>query len=65
MRVFGYPFKAIIHEKFGDGILSAVSFRSTVEKMHEDGADWVVLTLKGKFGGGLGAQRTRWTTLDG
>jgi len=48
VRVFGYPFKSIIHEKFGDGIMSAISFFSRVDKVHEDGADWVVITLKGK-----------------
>ncbi len=48
MRVFGCPITPIIHEKFGDGIMSAISMFSKVEKVHEDGADWVVLTLKGE-----------------
>jgi cyanase len=26
MQVYGFPFKAIIHEKFGDGIMSAIDF---------------------------------------
>jgi len=47
VRVFGYPLKAIIHEKFGDGIVSAISLSSRVDKVHEDGADWAVLTFKG------------------
>lgn len=33
VRVFGYPLKAVIHEKFGDGIMSAISFNATVEKV--------------------------------
>ncbi|KAL7625803.1 Cyanate hydratase [Parahypoxylon ruwenzoriense] len=29
---YGYSFKAIINEKFGDGIMSAIAFSSKVEK---------------------------------
>ena len=29
---YGYAFKAIMNEKFGDGIMSAIAFSSKVEK---------------------------------
>lgn len=29
---YGYAFKAVINEKFGDGIMSAIAFSSKVEK---------------------------------
>lgn len=46
---FGPAYKAIIHEKFGDGIMSAISFDATIEKETIDGADWVKITQRGKF----------------
>jgi len=47
--VFGYPLKAVINEKFGDGIMSAIDFRADVEKVQEKGVDRVKLTLNGKW----------------
>ena len=32
MQVYGMPLKAVIHEKFGDGIMSAIDFTLDVEK---------------------------------
>ncbi|AEO56180.1 hypothetical protein MYCTH_2300787 [Thermothelomyces thermophilus ATCC 42464] len=47
---YGYAFKAVINEKFGDGIMSAICFNSKVEKeVDETGTPWVVITLKGKW----------------
>ena len=47
---YGYAYKAIINEKFGDGIMSAVSFSTKVEKETDSGgSDWVVITLRGKW----------------
>ncbi|KAK4460688.1 cyanate hydratase [Cladorrhinum samala] len=47
---YGYAFKAVMNEKFGDGIMSAICFNSKVEKeVDEQGAAWVVITLKGKW----------------
>jgi cyanate lyase len=35
---YGYAFKAIMNEKFGDGIMSAIAFSSKVEKeVDQDG----------------------------
>jgi cyanate lyase len=47
---YGYAYKAILNEKFGDGIMSAICFSSTVDKEVDDsGASWVVITLRGKW----------------
>ncbi len=32
MQVYGMPLKSVIHEKFGDGIMSAIDFTLDVEK---------------------------------
>lgn len=32
IQVYGMPLKAVIHEKFGDGIMSAIDFTLDVEK---------------------------------
>ncbi|GAA5837788.1 hypothetical protein JCM11251_002322 [Rhodosporidiobolus azoricus] len=47
--VYGYPIKHVIHEKFGDGIMSAINFNATVDKVEKDGDSYVKLTLLGKF----------------
>jgi len=47
---YGYAYKAIMNEKFGDGIMSAICFNTNVEKeTDEAGNAWVVITLKGKW----------------
>lgn len=47
---YGYAYKAILNEKFGDGIMSAICFSTKVEKeVDEDGAAWVVITWRGKW----------------
>ena len=39
-----------MNEKFGDGIMSAISFSTKVEKeTDESGANWVVITQRGKW----------------
>jgi cyanate lyase len=32
MQVYGVPMKAVIHEKFGDGIMSAIDFTLHIDK---------------------------------
>ncbi|KAI7869853.1 cyanate hydratase [Mucor mucedo] len=49
IQVFGYPLKAIIHEKFGDGIMSAIDFKANVDKIEDPKGDRVKITLDGKF----------------
>ncbi|PGG96086.1 cyanate hydratase [Polytolypa hystricis UAMH7299] len=47
---YGYAYKAVLNEKFGDGIMSAISFSTKVEKeTDQDGNNWAVITLKGKW----------------
>lgn len=47
---YGYSFKAVLNEKFGDGIMSAIAFRTNVDKEFDDaGNPWVVITLRGKW----------------
>ncbi|KAH9986359.1 cyanate hydratase [Xylariaceae sp. FL0662B] len=47
---YGYSFKAIMNEKFGDGIMSAIAFSSKVDKeVDQDGVAWVNITLRGKW----------------
>ncbi len=49
MQVYGMPLKSIIHEKFGDGIMSAIDFTLDVEKEETSKGDRVVVTMNGKF----------------
>jgi cyanate lyase len=50
VRNYGYVYKAVVNERFGDGIMSAVSFKTEVgREVDEKGAEWVVLTLRGKW----------------
>jgi cyanate lyase len=49
MQVYGYPLKAIIHEKFGDGIMSAVDFTMYVEKEKDPKGDRIKVTMSGKY----------------
>ncbi len=49
MQVYGMPLKAIIHEKFGDGIMSAIDFILDVKKEEDPKGDRVVVTMNGKF----------------
>jgi cyanate lyase len=46
---YGYAYKAILNEKFGDGIMSAISFSTKVDKEEDDKGTWVVITLRGKW----------------
>ena len=49
MQVYGMPLKTIIHEKFGDGIMSAIDFTLDVDKEENPKGDRVVVTMNGKF----------------
>lgn len=49
MQVYGMPLKAIIHEKFGDGIMSAIDFTLDVEKEEDPKGDRVKVIMSGKF----------------
>lgn len=47
--VYGETMKAIIHEKFGDGIMSAIDFSLDIDKEANPLGDRVVITMNGKF----------------
>ncbi|MBE0605321.1 MAG: cyanase [Deltaproteobacteria bacterium] len=49
MQVYGHPFKAIVHEKFGDGIMSAIDFTMDVEREKDPKGDRVKVTMSGKY----------------
>src|SRR5215831_18513408 len=48
-QVYGTTIKAIIHEMFSDGILSAIDFTLDVQKQEDPKGDRVVVTMNGKF----------------
>lgn len=47
--VYGETIKELIHEKFGDGIMSAIDFTMNIDKEKNPAGDRVVVTLNGKF----------------
>jgi cyanate lyase len=49
MQVYGMPMKAVIHEKFGDGIMSAIDFTLRVDKDEDPKGERVRVTMSGKF----------------
>ncbi|PSR15513.1 cyanase [filamentous cyanobacterium CCP3] len=49
MQVYGMPIKAVVHEKFGDGIMSAIDFTLDVEKEEDPKGDRVKVIMNGKF----------------
>jgi cyanate lyase len=50
MNIYGPTLKALVHEKFGDGIISAINFRLDIQKVADpEGGDRAVITLNGKF----------------
>ena len=49
LQVYGPTIKELIHEQFGDGIMSAVNFRLDVRREPDPGGDRVIVTLDGKF----------------
>ncbi len=48
-QVYGTTMKAIIHEMFGDGIMSAIDFELDIKKKEDPKGDRVVVTYNGKF----------------
>jgi cyanate lyase len=49
LQVYGPTIKELIHEQFGDGIMSAINFRMDVARVADPAGDRVVVTLDGKF----------------
>jgi cyanate lyase len=49
INVYGTTFKALIHEEFGDGIMSAIDFNMAIEREPDPKGDRVRITMSGKF----------------
>ena len=49
LQVYGPAIKELIHEEFGDGIMSAINFSVNIERKSNQAGDRVVVTLDGKF----------------
>jgi cyanate lyase len=49
LSVYGPALKELIHEEFGDGIMSAINFRVDVARRPDPDGDRVVVTFDGKF----------------
>ncbi|MDR9760135.1 cyanase [Rhizobium redzepovicii] len=50
VQVYGTTLKALVHEKFGDGIISAINFKLNIEKVEDpEGGSRAVITLDGKY----------------
>lgn len=50
VQVYGTTLKALVHEEFGDGIISAINFTLDVAKVEDpEGGHRAVITLNGKY----------------
>ncbi|MCK9792377.1 cyanase [Isoptericola sp. 4D.3] len=49
LSVYGPALKELIHEEFGDGIMSAINFQVDIARRPHPDGDRVVVTLDGKF----------------
>lgn len=47
--VYGETIKELIHEKFGDGIMSAIDFTMSIDKQEDPKGDRVLVSISGKF----------------
>ena len=49
VNVYGTTFKELIHEEFGDGIMSAIDFKMDLKREANPMGDRVAITMSGKF----------------
>jgi cyanate lyase len=49
VNVYGTTLKALIHEEFGDGIMSAIDFHMDIHREPDPKGDRVRITMSGKF----------------
>lgn len=49
VNVYGTTFKALIHEEFGDGIMSAIDFSMDLQREADPKGDRVKIVMSGKF----------------
>ena len=48
-QVYGTTIKALIHEEFGDGIMSTINFKMDIERVEDPEGERVRITYEGKF----------------
>jgi len=48
-QVYGTTIKALIQEKFGEGIMSAIDFELSIDRIEDPKGDRVKVTYNGKF----------------
>jgi cyanate lyase len=49
VSVYGTTFKELIHEEFGDGIMSAIDFKMDISREADPKGDRVRIVMSGKF----------------
>lgn len=49
INVYGTTFKELIHEEFGDGIMSAIDFKMDLQREPNPAGDRVNISMSGKF----------------
>jgi cyanate lyase len=49
VQVYGTTWKELIQEEFGDGIMSAIDYEMTMERLPDPKGDRVRITMSGKF----------------
>jgi cyanate lyase len=49
LSVYGPAIKELIHEEFGDGIMSAINFQLDIQRRSDPEGDRVIVTFDGKF----------------
>lgn len=50
VQVYGSTLKALVHEQFGDGIISAINFKLDIQKVPDpEGGERAIITLNGKY----------------
>jgi cyanate lyase len=49
LQVYGTTIKELVHEEFGDGIMSAIDFEMEIDRLPDPKGDRVRVTMHGKF----------------
>ena len=49
VSVYGTTFKELIHEEFGDGIMSAIDFKMDMQRQADPNGDRVKIVMSGKY----------------
>lgn len=49
VQVYGTTWKELIHEEFGDGIMSAIDFKMDMQRQNDPNGDRVQIVMSGKY----------------